>query len=246
MVKAADPASDFFNDALKDPMPSVSKSRCTNAAVAAAPKAVPMSFEPAPEPKGPSSTVVRKAAPPAKQTLGTFAAATPKAKQAAKVIDFDFDFDEIETCANTPAPAPVAAVAKPSPCVDVPKQIAPMHQSGGYAAPGVSKAQAPQLDNFAGRKALSSDDFFNEHDSAPDREQRYNQFSNSGAISSDAFFGRDEKQPNQGNGFGGFFSNLASSAGDYLDNMKGQGPSGNPLGDAIGGYMTRRLNNSSR
>lgn len=244
---APDPlaSNDFFNDAFTPSAPKAAAAApvaVAKAQVASAPKAVPMSWEASATPQGPSSQVVRKAAsaplqPSVNKASPTFAGAPPKAKQAAKVIDFDFDFDEIETCANTPAPKPAPPVAKPAP-PEVPQQVAPMHQSAGYP----TQAKAPAPDQFAGRKALSSDDFFNDMDSASarqEKEMRYNQFSSSGAISSDAFFGREQEQQ-QGGGFGGFFSKVASSAGDYLDNMKGAGNSGNPLSDAIGGYMNRR------
>lgn len=236
-------SNDFFDDALKDTTPSAPKAVAPKAF--GVPKAaVPKSFtEPAPAPQGPSVTVVRKAEPASvpKQSLGGFpASSAPKAKQAAKVIDFDFDFDEIESCANAPPPAPTPAPAR-TPAPAVPQQVAPMQQPSGYPKQE-AMARAPAPDRFAGRKALSSDDFFNDNESAAqERETRYNQFASSGAISSDAFFRRAEvpKQEQEGTVLG-FMSRLAETAGDYLDNMKSQGNSGNPMSDAIGGYMNRR------
>jgi ADP-ribosylation factor GTPase-activating protein 2/3 len=237
---AEDTAANFFDDALKGTAPSVSKCAAPSPPVANASKAMMPS---PPAPQGPSTTVVRKAAPPPQVKQPTFTGAVAKGKPA-KVMDFDFDFDEIESCAAAPKPVPAPMAAKPPPPCDVPKQPACTHQPVGYAASEVPKAKAPEpaINQFAGRKALSSDDFFNDQDSASarqERESQYNKFSSSGAISSDAFFGRSNEQEEK-SGFGGFFSNLASSATDYMDNMKSQGNSGNPMVDAIGGYMNRR------
>eukprot|EP00746_Dinoflagellata_sp_MGD_P001904 gnl/MRDRNA2_/MRDRNA2_103629_c0_seq1.p1 gnl/MRDRNA2_/MRDRNA2_103629_c0~~gnl/MRDRNA2_/MRDRNA2_103629_c0_seq1.p1 ORF type:complete len:449 (-),score=118.98 gnl/MRDRNA2_/MRDRNA2_103629_c0_seq1:111-1358(-) len=246
--KVPDPdqsAANFFDDAMKEKTPAMPKA----AAMTGTNASKPMMSSSPPPPSGPSTTVIRKAAPPPQvkqQSFGAFPSSAAKAKPAAKEIDFDFDFDEIEACVAAPPPVPApAATAPPQPCA-VPKQMPCMHQPAGYAAPEVPQAKAPEpsMTQFAGRKALSSDDFFDDHDSISarqERESRYNQFSNSGGISSDAFFGRSNQQE-QANGLGGFLSKVATSATEYMDNMKSQGNSGNPMVDAIGGYMNRRSN----
>jgi len=122
-------------------------------------------------------------------------------KHMAKELDFDFDFDELENEANKPAPVPAPAPAPvPAPTPSPAKTVA------SAPAPAAMNNDRLQQDaKFTSKKAISSDDFFNdlEADSAVqrmEREQRYTKFSSSGAISSAAFFNDGNNEDDE---FGG-------------------------------------------
>lgn len=124
-------------------------------------------------------------------------------KHMAKELDFDFDFDELESEASKPKPAPVSAPApKPAP-VPTPSPAKPVAAAPAPAAMDGNRLQ--QDAKFTSKKAISSDDFFNdlEVDTAVqrmEREQRYAKMSGSGAISSAAFFNEDSNEDDE---FGG-------------------------------------------
>lgn len=209
-------------------------------APAAAPKAAagpaaatPSGYVVAPKPvAGPTTTVIRRAAPTAPTAAPTALAAAPAAKPAsvpaaggnvsgakaqAKTIEFDFDFDDLEKEAAkpvpTPAPAPAAAHSAPKPAAAKPVE-----------APRPSAAAGGGIDDrFAKKKGISSDDFFHSMDgpSAQERveqDQRYNKFSNAGAIGSDAFFGNDDG--NAAKSGGGGLSKGAEMLTTYLSKVR--------------------------
>lgn len=147
-------------------------------------------------------------------------------QQKAKAFDFDFDFDEVEAEANKPAPQPIQIVnsvesvsasittARPSVSISTvvsdpaPVPPAPANTSGkaifsylNAATPAPSKsaqeaAMETTMDKFAGKKGISSDDFFQDQigESAAARHERgnrYQELANAGAISSASFFGEE-------------------------------------------------------
>lgn len=116
------------------------------------------------------------------------------AKQKAKEIDFDFDFDDLEKEASKPPPAPIPQ-ASPTPAAPA----APMRPAPAPAAARSGAAPDSSVTSkYAGKKGISSDDFFHQEEQESayarlERESRYQKFAGSGAISSSSFFGNGDE-----------------------------------------------------
>merc|ERR1719410_676551 len=79
-------------------------------------------------------------------------------KQMAKELDFDFDFDEMESEASKPKPAPAPAQAPKVVPAPTPSPAKPAVAAPTPAAMNSDRVQ--QDSKFSGKKAISSDDFF--------------------------------------------------------------------------------------